>query len=335
VTERPTGSLSVGAGFSSVENFIFTASISQNNLFGRGQRLAFTTSLSSIRTDFNLSFTEPRIFDTEILLGLDAFNRDSDFISFDSRSRGAGARLGKSVSEYDWVGLNYRYEDVEVSNVDPADVTEFLKNENRVTSRISPSYVRDTRDDFLNPSKGWRHVVRFEIAGGVLGGSDFYRTGYEATYYHPLIGKLVGALHAEINHAEGYGDDELPAFERYFMGGANSLRGYTIEEVGPMNASGDPLGGTQSLLFNVELQYPFSKSFRGFLFYDRGNVYGEGTDTSRTAEQFDLAEMRHSVGAGIRFLSPFGPIGFSYGVKLDKAPGDSSGEFHFSAGGAF
>jgi len=335
VTERPTGSLSVGAGFSSVENFVFTASISQNNLFGRGQRLAFTTSLSSIRTDFNLGFTDPRIFDTEILMGIDAFNRDSDFISFDSRSRGAGIRLGKSVSEYDWVGLNYRYENVEVSDVDPQDVTEFLRNETRVTSRIAPSYIRDTRDDFLNPSKGWRHVVRFEIAGGVLGGSDFYRTGYEATYYHPLIGKLVGALHAEISHAEGYGGEELPAFERYFMGGASSLRGYTIEEVGPMNASGDPLGGTQSLLFNAEVQYPFSKSFRGFLFYDRGNVYGEGNDLSRTAEHFDLGEMRHSVGAGIRFLSPFGPIGLSYGFKLDKAPGDSSGEFHFSAGGAF
>jgi len=335
VTERPTGSLSVGAGFSSVENFIFTGSISQNNLFGRGQRLAFTTSLSSIRTDFNLSFTDPRVFDTEVLLGIDAFNRDSDFISFDSRSRGTGVRLGKSITEYDWVGLAYRFEDVEVSNVAPEDVTEFLKNENRITSRVTPSYVRDTRDDFLNPSKGWRHVVRFEIAGGVLGGSDFYRSGYEGTYYHPLIGKLVGAVHAEINYAEGYGGEELPAFERYFMGGANSLRGYTIEEVGPMNASGDPLGGTQSLLFNVELQYPFSKSFRGFLFYDRGNVYGEGADLSRTAENYDLAEMRHSVGAGIRFLSPFGPIGFAYGVKLDKAPGDSAGEFHFSAGGAF
>ncbi len=335
VTERPTGSLSVGAGFSSVENLIFTASVSQNNLFGRGQRLVFNTSLSSIRTDFNLSFTEPRIFDTEVLLGIDAFNRDSDFISFDSRSRGAGIRVGKSISEYDWVGLNYRYEDVEVSNVDPADVTEFLRNENRVTSRLIPSYVRDTRDDFLNPSKGWRHVVRFEIAGGILGGSDFYKTGYELTYYHPLIGKLVGALHGEIYHAEGYGGEQLPAFERYFMGGSTSLRGYTIEQVGPMNATGDPLGGTQSLLFNAEIQYPFTKSFRGFVFYDRGNVYGDGPDLSTTKRHFDLAEMRQSVGLGIRFLSPFGPVGLAYGYKLDKAPGDSSGEFIFSAGGAF
>ena len=335
VTEGPTGSFSVGAGFSSVENFIFTASISQNNLFGKGQRLSFSTSLSSIRTDFNLSFTDPRVFDTDILLGIDGFNRDQDYISFDSRSRGAGIRLGKSVSEYDWVGLNYRFENVKVTGVDPVDVTEFLKNETRSTSRIAPSYIRDTRDDFLNPSKGWRHVVRFEVAGGILGGSDFVKTSYEGTVYQPLIGKLVGAIHTAINYGTGYGDDELPAFERYFMGGASSLRGYTIEEVGPMNASGDPVGGDQSLLFNVEVQYPFTKTFRGFLFYDRGNTFGPGDDVSTTAKTINLVDMRHSVGAGIRFVSPFGPIGFSYGVKLDKAPGDSDGEFHFSAGSAF
>ena len=90
VTERPTGSITVGAGFSSVEKLVFTGSVSQDNLFGRGQRLVFSASLSAIRTDFNLSFTEPRLFDTEILAGIDAFNRESDFFSFTSRNRGRG-----------------------------------------------------------------------------------------------------------------------------------------------------------------------------------------------------------------------------------------------------
>lgn len=335
VTERPTGSLSVGAGFSSVEKVVFTGSVSQDNLFGRGQRLIFSTSLSAIRTDFNLAFTDPRIFDTEILFGVDAFNRESDFFSFTSRSRGAGTRIGKSLTEYDWVGLNYRFEDVKVSDVNPADVTEFLQNENRITSRISPSYIRDTRDDFLNPSKGWRHVVRFEFAGGPLGGTDFLRSGYEVSFYYPLIGKLVGALHSEINWADGYNGDNLPAFERYFMGGANSLRGYNIRDVGPKNVTGNPIGGTQSLLFNAELQYPFTKSLRGFVFYDRGNVYGSGSDISTTAKSINLGDMRDSIGGGIRFLSPFGPVGFAYGVKLDQRGGEDLGEFHFTAGSAF
>ena len=333
VTERPTGNFTVGAGFSSVENLIFTTSISQNNLFGNGQNLSLNAQLSSIRADFSLSFTEPRLLDSEILLGIDAFNRDQDFLSFDSQSTGGGFRLGKNVSEYDSVNFRYRFETVELSGLAAADETEFFKNGTRVTSRVAPTYVHDSRDNFLNPSTGWRHVIGFEFAG--LGGAKFTKSVYEVTYYHPLIGKLVGAAHGRINNGDGYGGEELPGFERYFMGGPNSLRGFTIQDVGPKDSDGDPVGGEQSLLINLELQYPFTKSFRGFLFYDRGNVYGSGTDTSTTAKSFDFAEMRSSIGAGIRFLSPFGPLGFAYGIKLDKQSGEEAAQFHFSAGSAF
>lgn len=335
VTERPTGSVSVGAGFSSVENFIFTAGISQDNFLGRGQKVVFSTSLSSLKSDFNLSLTDPRIFDTEILAGIDAFNRKSDFISFSSRNTGGGLRFGKAITEYDWVGLNYRFEDVEITDVDPGQETSHLKNEKRITSRISPTFIRDTRDNFLNPSTGWRHVVRFDLAGGVLGGANFHKMSYETSYYRPLIGKLVGMLHGQIAWADGYGDDKLPSFERYFLGGPSSLRGYTIRDVGPRDIAGDPIGGNQSLLINAELQYPFTKGFRGFVFYDRGNVYGGGPDIRTTTTTWDLLEMRDSIGAGVRFLSPFGPVGFAYGLKLDQADGENPGEFHFSAGSAF
>ena len=335
VTERPTGSVSVGAGFSSVENFIFTAGISQDNFLGRGQKVVFSTSLSSLKSDFNLSLTDPRIFDTEILAGIDAFNRKSDFISFTSRNTGGGLRFGKAITEYDWVGLNYRFEDVEITDVDPDQETSHLKNEKRITSRISPTFIRDTRDNFLNPSTGWRHVVRFDLAGGVFGGTNFHKMSYETSYYRPLIGKLVGMLHGRIAWADGYGDDKLPSFERYFLGGPSSLRGYTIRDVGPRDIAGDPIGGNQSLLINAELQYPFTKGFRGFVFYDRGNVYGGGPDIRTTTTTWDLLEMRDSIGAGVRFLSPFGPVGFAYGLKLDQADSENPGEFHFSAGSAF
>ena len=333
VTERPTGSFSVGVGFSSVENFIFTTSITQDNLFGNGQRLGVDASLSSIRSDFKINFTEPRLFDSEISFGISAFNEDQDYISFDAKSTGGGFGLGKNLSEYDSVSINYRLANVEVTNVDPADVTEFFKNETRLTSRIVPTYVYDSRDNYLNPTTGWRHVVGFEFAG--LGGTKFTKYFYEVTYYHPLVGKFVGAAHARINYSDGYGGDKLPAFERFFMRGSTSLRGFTIKDIGPKNSDGDPIGGNQSLLFNLEVQYPLTKSFRGFLFYDRGNIFGGGFNTSTTSKSFDLLEMRNSIGAGIRFISPFGPLGFSYGIKLDKKSGEESGEFHFSAGSAF
>lgn len=333
VTERPTGSFSVGAGFSSVENLIFTTSITQDNLLGKGQRLGLNAQLSSIRSDFTLSFTEPRLLDSEILLGIDVFNEDQDFLSSDSQSIGGGIRLGKNISEYDSINLRYRFEDVEVTGVAPENETEFLRNETRVTSRIASTYVHDSRDNFLNPSRGWRHVVGFELAG--LGGAKFTKSSYEVTYYRPLFGKLVGAAHARVNYAEGYGGENLPSFERYFMGGPTSLRGFTIEDVGPKDRNGDPVGGNQALLLNLELQYPFTNSFRGFVFYDRGNVYGTGFNANSTSDNFDLGEMRSSIGAGIRFISPFGPLGFAYGIKLDKQTGEEAAEFHFSAGSAF
>lgn len=331
VTERATGSVNVGAGYSSTENLMFNGGISQNNFLGTGRRVVFSTNLSSRRSDFNLSLTDPRIFDTKLLGGIDAFNRKTNYYSYKARNTGAGFRIGKSLSEHDWAGLNYNFANVKISDV--VTITSYLKEETRVTSRISPSFIRDTRDDFLNPSTGSRHVVRFSLAG--LGGAKFHKMSYETAHYWPIVGKLVGMLHGQISWADGYGDESLPVFERYYMGGPKSLRGYTIKNVGPKDVSGNPLGGNQSLLLNAELQYPFTKGFRGFVFYDRGNLYGEGSNISTTSTTWDLANMRDSIGMGIRFLSPFGPIGFAYGFKLDQAAGEEDAEFHFSAGNTF
>jgi outer membrane protein insertion porin family len=331
VTERQTGSINVGAGFSSNENLIFNAGISQNNFMGTGRRVVFSTNLSSRRSDYNLSLTDPRLFDTELSGGVDAFNTETNFWSYMAKRTGGGVRIGKSLSEYDWLGLNYNYADTEISDVKVP--TTYLKNETRTTSRISPSFIRDTRDNFMNPSSGSRHVVRLDLAG--LGGTKFHKASYEGSHYWPIIGKLVGMVHGEIAWADGYATDSLPAFERYYMGGPQSLRGYQIRNVGPKDSLGNPLGGNQSLLLNLELQYPFTKGLRGFAFYDRGQLYGGGDDTSTTSTTWDLAKMRDSIGAGVRFLSPFGPVGMAYGVKLDKATGEKSGEFHFSAGNSF
>ena len=333
VTEKPTGTFTIGAGFSSVENVIFTTSIAQNNLFGNGHRVNVTASLSSIRTDFNINLTEPRLFDSTISAGFDAFNNQNDLLSFTMRTSGGGIRLGKNITEYETVNLGYRFEKVDISGVLAAQETAFLVNGKRTTSRFQPTYVYDSRDNFLNPSQGWRHVLGFELAG--LGGLKFHRSLYEVTYYRPLIGKLVLGSHARINIADGYSGDTLPSFERYFMGGPQSLRGFTLQDIGPKAADGDPIGGNKSLLLDLELQYPFTKAIRGFVFYDRGNLYGTGTDLSSTSEDWNLGKMRHSIGAGFRFMSPMGPLGFAYGVKLDRRTGEETGQFHFSTGSAF
>ena len=130
----------------------------------------------------------------------------------------------------------------------------------------------------------------------------------------------------------GYNGDTLPSFERYFLGGASNLRGFTIRDIGPQNSNTDPLGGNQSLLFNLELQYSLTREFRVFTFYDRGNIWDSGPGAGG-GQYMDIGDMRHSIGAGLRFISPFGPIGIAYGIKLDQKTGETSGEFHFSAGG--
>ncbi len=333
VTERPTGSISFGAGFSSVEKLIFNASIAQDNVFGTGRNVQFSANISAIRTNFNLRLTEPRVFDSDVSAGIDLFNSQNDNFSFSTKSRGVGLRLGKNLSETDWGGLNYRYSKVQVSDV--IIPTPALQNGTQNTSRIGTTFIHDSRDNFITPTLGWRHVVRLEFAGSFLGGADFYKTGYEITYYRRLIGKLVGAIHGDIKYADGYGGENLPSFERYFMGGANSLRGFTIREVGPLTPLGDPLGGEQSLLFNVELQYPLTEGFRVFGFYDRGNGYGKGFNISTTDTSINFSKMRESVGGGIRFFSPFGPISLAYGFKLDPAPGESPGNFIFQQGMLF
>ena len=175
--------------------------------------------------------------------------------------------------------------------------------------------------------------MNFELAGGPLGGSDFFKLNYDVSYHYKLIGKLVAMAHMRAAYGQGYNGDTLPSFERFFMGGSSSLRGFTIRDVGPQNATGNPLGGNQSLLFNLELQYPLTREFRLFAFYDRGNIWDDATGISSGASSFDLGNMRHSIGGGIRFISPFGPIGISYGIKLDQRTGEQIGEFHFSAGG--
>ena len=333
VTERPTGSISFGAGFSSVDKVIFNASIAQDNIFGTGRKANISANLSARRTNFNVGLTEPRVFDSDISAGINLFNSQEDYFSFNTASSGGGLTFGKNLSETDWAGLNYRYSKVKISDV--VTPTSTLKNEIQNTSRLGTTFINDSRDNFINPTTGWRHVVRLEYAGGFLGGADFYKTGYEITYYRKLFGKLVGAVHGAINYAEGHSGENLPSFERYFMGGATSLRGFTIQEVGPLDPLGNPLGGEQSLLLNLELQYPLTDGFRLFTFYDRGNVYGNGFNTDSTDDKINVNKMRESVGGGIRFFSPFGPISLAYGIKLDQRTGESSGEFHFSAGNAF
>jgi outer membrane protein insertion porin family len=169
VKEQPTGSFTAGAGYSSTQSVIGTASIRQNNLFGRGQRLALTAALSSVSADFTLSFTEPYFLDTQISLGLEAFNRRFDYESFESRETGGGIRFSRPFGEYLRVGLGYRYEDIDITDV-ADDASQRIKDlAGRSTSSvIGPSVAWDSRDNQFNPTRGFYNFATFDFAGGPL-----------------------------------------------------------------------------------------------------------------------------------------------------------------------
>ncbi len=275
--------------------------------------------------------------DREILGGLDAYNKTYQYDAYESVTTGGSMRLGRSLSEYVWLKLGYKYEraDVTILNSDTASSYLLAQEGSLTTGSLFPSLTYDSRNDPYSPDEGTR-LYAYAEGSGIGGDARFYRLIAEGSNYQHLWNEFIGMVHAKIGRAAGYDDKPLPITERFFMGGPSTLRGFTIRDIGPKDSLGEAIGGEASLLFNVELQYRFTRFFRGFLFYDRGNVYGGDDAFGNTTDQlYDLENMRHAWGFGIHFFSPIGPITMAYGFKLDQREGEGPNEFHFTIGGAF
>lgn len=334
VKEMDTGAITFGGGYSSVENLIIGASISQNNLFGRGQNLTFATYLSSVNTQFRIDFTDPAIFDSAVGMRVGLFNLERDFLWFDKDSWGGNLGFFKKIRENTTGFIGYKYEDVDVTNIEPGITSVFIRSQegNTKTSSLTPRITRDTRNRKYSPSAGSVSYGDLELAGGPLGGTnDFWKTNVAARKYITLWKekKLVFSQRGSVGIAQGYSGDALPIYERFFAGGTNTLRGYEYHEVGP-TVDGEAIGGESRFLLSSELRYPLlnQMNFTGILFLDAGNVYDKISD-------LDPFNLRSAVGPGIRFFSPIGPMGFEYGIKINPKPGESSGEFHFRVGAGF
>jgi outer membrane protein insertion porin family len=330
VKEQPTGAFTAGAGYSSTQSVIGTASIRQNNLFGRGQRLSLTAALSSISGDFTLSFTEPYFLDSQYSLGLEAYNRSFNYDTFDSHELGAGMRFSRPFGEYLRLGLGYRYEDINITDVADNASQRIKDLAGRSTSSvITPSMIWDTRDNALNPSRGFYNLLTVDFAGGPLGAENqFYKSVGETNWYYPLVSDVVLSLRGRLGYAEGYGGKELPLYERFFVGTqAMTIRGYQLEEVGPKDINGDPIGGNSEILMSAQLRFPITQGLSLIGFIDTGNLYDKG--------EFDPTRLRAGVGAGIRFVTPLGPLALDYGFKLNRQPGDKPGAISFNVGSLF
>jgi outer membrane protein insertion porin family len=301
VKERATGTFQVGAGFSSVENFIFTAQIAQENFLGRGQSFQLSASLSQVRQLFNLRFIEPYFLDTMWSVSLNAFNTDLQFNNFNREARGGEVLFGYPLEFLDEnlrVSAGYRLEFVDSSDAFGPGIPLFqpLNNSGRI-SLVRALLSYDIRDNRLFPTRGMFHSMSVDVSSTALGATDnrsFQRLRLFARFYYPLLWKIIGRLQLRMGWLNPDSDRQFAPSENFILGGIQSIRGYRPLSIGPerqafRNPSGtgdvDPTsrdfvfieGGNKEFLANLELEFPIVEAvnIRGVVFVDAGNVFGQ------------------------------------------------------------
>lgn len=333
VTDKSTGSFQFGGGYSTVEDFFISGGLQQRNLFGKGQILSLDAQVGGRTQRVSLKFTEPWLFDIPLAAGFDVYNWIYQYDDYDKESVGGRLRASYPVWKNTRAYLSYRYDVSEVTNIeaDAARSIQELEGKNS-TSSIIPELLYDSRDKLFNTTRGSKHKLSFEYAGGVLGGDiGFVKTLAEAGWYLPLWWDHVFFIRGEGGWIFENEDGLLPDYERFYLGGMNSIRGFDWQEIHATDENGDEIGGDKYIQGNVEYQIPLFKDagIVGVVFFDIGNVYGRD-------ENMDLGNTRESAGFGVRWYSPVGPIRLEYGHRLDALPGeDSGGQWEFSMGSVF
>jgi outer membrane protein insertion porin family len=335
VKEKPTGTFTFGAGYSTVDDFFISGSISQRNLFGRGQILKLSGQIGGTADLYDLSFTEPWLFDIPLSTTVNLYRSYRDWDTYDKTSLGGGLGATYPIFDYTRVGLRYRYDITDITNItdDANDNIKALAGKN-TTSEVIASLSYDSRDRLFNATQGQDHSLSYTYAG--LGGNiGFQKVVGKLGWYIPLYKGLVTFLHGESGYVHGISGYTLPDYEKFYLGGLDSIRGFDYQDIyiKGVNSKGETTeeGGESYVQFNAELHYPLFKDLGivGVIFYDTGNVFGPG-------DPIDFGDLRKSTGFGIRWYSPIGPIRVEGGYILDRKAGESSGiNWAFSMGSAF
>jgi outer membrane protein insertion porin family len=331
VKERSTGMFSIGAGYSSVDKLILMGEISQRNLLGRGQTLSFNGIIGAETSRYSLSFTEPYLFDTRFSFGIDAYNWERDYDDYTKSSTGGASRIGYPIGDDLNVFVGLR--NTTLSNVSDDASSIILESMDIHTTRsVSLGLGYDTRDDYYNPTTGWKNSVSLEYAGGPLSGDSAYiKLEGTVSYFHPIWKDLVGHIRGGMGYVTEGSNGRLPVYERFFLGGIDSVRGFKYGRISPVDPETDErIGGERMGYVQLETIFPLVKDagLNGVCFLDMGNVWEEDVG-------YDLGDMRKSIGFGIRWLSPMGPLRIEWGYNIDVKPGDDKSNWEFRIGGPF
>jgi outer membrane protein insertion porin family len=333
VTEKPTGLFSIGGGYSSQDGVLGTLDLSQRNFLGKGWEVFLRLRGGERLQTGTIGFTEPWLFDRPLAAGFDIFNTRRILPDYTVNSLGGDVRLGHPIGEYSRWNAMYRVSEDRISDVNEIGSPELLSEEGtHLTSLVGLSLTRDTRDNIFDPTRGTTVSIGLDFAG-VGFGERFVRSVLTSTYYQPLPWlEHVLSFRAMAGYAVGWDKDPVPLFERFYLGGSNSLRQFKSLQVSPKDSSGTRVGGNVELLGTIEYLIPLFFGIKAAIFYDVGNVWGPDI---AGGSKVDLSELRHGAGAGFRWNSPFGPLRVDYGIKLDKKKGENLGNFNFSAGSSF
>jgi outer membrane protein insertion porin family len=346
VKEKSTGQFSAGVGFSSVDAIVGYIELSQGNFdyktwppIGAGQKFKIRAQLGTERNDLDISFVEPWFMDRKLSFGIDLFHRESRYFSddYDQKNDGMRFSLGKPLSRFSRGTLAYTLEQFEVFDVD-ALASKAIKDEEgkRLKSGLDFTWTRDTRNNFFMPSRGNKTSITPYFAGGPLGAeTDIYGARIRSTQYWPLFAGTVLNIRGQVESVENYGDsDTVPIFDRLFLGGSYTLRGFEYRDVGPKEGlGGEPVGGNSMAYTTVEYTAPIWNKVRGAIFYDVGFVNRDSLD-------FSTSDYNDNWGLGIRLDLPGFPLNLDYAwpITYDEDPlsdQDGKGRFNFLIGHSF
>jgi outer membrane protein insertion porin family len=340
VVEKPTGSLQLGAGFSSAEKLALSFSIKQENAFGSGNYLGVEVNTSKYNRAIVFNTVNPYFTADGISRTIDLYHRSSKPYedqggNYELATTGAGLRFGVPFSELDTVYFGGSLERTTIkpgTNIPAA----YLAYANRFgfTSYAVPlsiGWSRDDRDSALAPTRG--RYQRLATEWGVASDARYLRANYQFQQYVPLNKQFTMALNGEAGWGKGLGGRPFPVFKNFYSGGLGSVRGFEQGTLGPRDVTGSVIGGPKKVTLNAEVIAPFpgagnDRTLRMFGFVDAGNVYGEN-------EKFDVSSFRASVGIGVSWISPIGPLRLAIANPIRKFPGDRIQKLQFQIGTSF
>jgi outer membrane protein insertion porin family len=339
VKEKPTGNISLGAGYSTAEKLTLSGSVQQANAFGSGNTIGLEINTSKINRTLVFSQTNPYFTDDGVSRTYDLYVRTSRPALVDSgnyaiKTKGGDIKFGVPFTDLDTVFFGAGVEDtyVETDATSPSIFATYVNDfGSRTTSfPLTVGWQRDSRDSLMTPSRGRYQRANLELAA--FGDLQYYRSVYQHQYYFPVTSTTTLALNGEFDYGRSIAGKAYPVFKNFYAGGIGSVRGYNSSSIGPRDTNGDPVGGTTRVIANAELQLPFGagtdRSIRWFTFFDAGNVYATG-------ETIKPLHLRSSVGLGISWISPMGPLKFSYGKPLRERPTDNIQRLQFQIGTGF